>query len=255
MDYQKHYDKLIETRRNRGLKDGEYYEKHHIVMKSMGGTNDPSNMINLTAREHFLAHWLLWRIHRNRQTSYAFSTFTTMFSGKKHKNRPKITSSRAYAEAREVYSKMHSENMKGKLNSNRSKPVIQMDNFGNFIKEWPSAKEAYRELKISHITPCCRGERSHAGEFTWKYKSGIVKKSKPYKKRSSNNIKNRRPVIQYDMKGNKIKEYSSLSAAQQETGIPRTTIQSNIVGVLKHAGNYIWKDLSPVQSQNKSQNG
>ena len=42
-------------------------------MKSMGGTNNKENLVMLTAREHFLAHWLLWRIHRNKQSAYAFS--------------------------------------------------------------------------------------------------------------------------------------------------------------------------------------
>lgn len=191
MDYQKHYDRLIETRKSRESISGEYYENHHIIMKSMGGTNDSDNLIKLTAREHFLAHWLLWKIHKNRQTAYAFATFTSMFRGKNHKNRPKITSSRGYAEAREAYSRIHSEKLKGQLNSNRSKIVIQMDINGNFINEWPSAKEAERTLGFCHISSCCRGERSYAGGFTWKYKSGIIKKSKPYKERkfTKKNIK------------------------------------------------------------------
>lgn len=185
MDYQKHYDRLIETRKNRVSQIGEYYENHHIVMKSMGGTNDSSNLIKLTAREHFLAHWLLWRIHENRQTAYAFSSFVNLFTGKNHEKRPKITSSRGYAEAREAYSKMHSERMTGELNSNRSKIVIQMDIEGNFMKEWPSAAEVKRELGICHVTSCCRGERPVAGNFLWKYKNPNLKKSRPYKKRES----------------------------------------------------------------------
>jgi hypothetical protein len=36
-----------------------YFEKHHIVPKCLGGTNDPSNIVCLTAREHFICHVLL----------------------------------------------------------------------------------------------------------------------------------------------------------------------------------------------------
>lgn len=199
MDYQLHYNKLIETRKSRILSKDIYYENHHIVMKSMGGTNDESNLIHLTAREHFLAHWLLWRIHKNRQTAYAFVAFTGFFVGHNHKDRPKITSSRGYAEAKEAYSKMHSERMTGVLNSNRSKIVIQYDMEGNFIKKWPSAKEAHRQLGISHITSYCRGERSWAGGFTWKYASGEIKKSKPYKKREPSD-KERKPITDKNRK-------------------------------------------------------
>ena len=42
------------SRKNEG-----YTEKHHITPKCMGGTNEPDNLIRLTAREHFICHRLL----------------------------------------------------------------------------------------------------------------------------------------------------------------------------------------------------
>lgn len=38
-----------------------YFEQHHIIPKSLGGSNDPANLVLLTAREHFLAHLCLWK--------------------------------------------------------------------------------------------------------------------------------------------------------------------------------------------------
>jgi hypothetical protein len=38
-----------------------YIEKHHILPKSMGGVEDKSNIIHLTAKEHFIAHHILWK--------------------------------------------------------------------------------------------------------------------------------------------------------------------------------------------------
>ena len=35
-----------------------YTENHHIIPKSLGGSNDSDNLVALTAREHFLCHWL-----------------------------------------------------------------------------------------------------------------------------------------------------------------------------------------------------
>jgi hypothetical protein len=94
MDYKKHYDLLIESRKNRKLIDGEYYEIHHITPKSMGGTNKPSNLIKLTAREHFIAHWLLWRIHQNSEMAFAFYCLTYMSKNQK------VKSSRIYEECK-----------------------------------------------------------------------------------------------------------------------------------------------------------
>lgn len=36
-----------------------YTEKHHIIPKSFGGLNDTSNLVRLSAREHFICHRLL----------------------------------------------------------------------------------------------------------------------------------------------------------------------------------------------------
>jgi hypothetical protein len=39
-----------------------YTEKHHIIPQSLGGTNQPSNLVRLTAREHFICHLLLTKM-------------------------------------------------------------------------------------------------------------------------------------------------------------------------------------------------
>lgn len=114
MNYRKHYDKLIETRKNRVIDGDVYYEKHHIVMKSMGGSNESENLVMLTAREHFLAHWLLWRIYRNRKSSYAFFSMCQLRRGTRKELK---FSSIAYQEARESVS--HSEETRLKLSKPR----------------------------------------------------------------------------------------------------------------------------------------
>lgn len=52
------YLKLVDIAHNRQRIEG-YTEKHHIWPKSLGGPNVNWNYIELTAREHFIAHWLL----------------------------------------------------------------------------------------------------------------------------------------------------------------------------------------------------
>lgn len=49
-----------------------YTENHHILPRSMGGSNKSENLIRFTARQHFLAHWMLWKAYRNKQMNFAF---------------------------------------------------------------------------------------------------------------------------------------------------------------------------------------
>ena len=65
MNYQKIYNDLIQKRKNHILnKKIQYCERHHILPHSCGGSDDDSNMINLTAKEHFIAHLLLIKIYQ-----------------------------------------------------------------------------------------------------------------------------------------------------------------------------------------------
>lgn len=61
MDYQKHYNLLINRAKNRLLEG--YVEKHHIIPKCMNGTNALDNLIALTPEEHYVAHQLLVKIY------------------------------------------------------------------------------------------------------------------------------------------------------------------------------------------------
>jgi hypothetical protein len=71
MNYEKIYNQIIERAKSRNL-DG-YSEKHHIIPKCMNGTNNPDNIVKLTAREHFLCHWLLHEMYpNNTDLRYSF---------------------------------------------------------------------------------------------------------------------------------------------------------------------------------------
>jgi hypothetical protein len=71
MNYQKIHDSLIDRAKNRKLEG--YVETHHIIPKCMNGTNESNNLVELTAREHFLIHWLLHEIYpNNTDLRYAF---------------------------------------------------------------------------------------------------------------------------------------------------------------------------------------
>lgn len=56
MNYALTYSKLIAKAKARVCVDG-YVERHHILPKALGGSDDSSNLVALTAREHFVAHF------------------------------------------------------------------------------------------------------------------------------------------------------------------------------------------------------
>ena len=58
MNYKNLYDKIVRKVQARGRPDG-YYETHHILPRSLGGSDDPENLVDVTAREHFILHYLL----------------------------------------------------------------------------------------------------------------------------------------------------------------------------------------------------
>jgi len=64
MNLKKHYDLLMAKAKDRQQIKG-YVEIHHIIPRSYGGSDLPENLVNLTFREHFLAHWILFRIAKN----------------------------------------------------------------------------------------------------------------------------------------------------------------------------------------------
>ena len=96
-------------------KNGEYFEGHHIIPKSKGGMGTSSrpknnqNIVLLTAREHFLAHWILWRIYRDRSTALSFHKMLSTTDKTK-----RITSSRGYEEAKEAFRITNIGNQYGK---------------------------------------------------------------------------------------------------------------------------------------------
>jgi len=83
MDYLKHYNKLIERSKNRTLSG--YTEKHHIIPRCLGGTDDKVNIAFLTPEEHFVAHQLLVKIYNVPELVYAANMMTVSSSKNCHR--------------------------------------------------------------------------------------------------------------------------------------------------------------------------
>jgi hypothetical protein len=103
MDYLNIYNSLIDKAKNNVFNSDEYFETHHIIPKGMNGSNEKDNLVKMTARQHFVAHWLLFRIYpTNKQIASAFHiiAFGTNCRNTRKKHEGYMPSSRAIAEAR-----------------------------------------------------------------------------------------------------------------------------------------------------------
>lgn len=86
MDYQKIYNLIVLKAKeaNRFKNDGNYYERHHILPKSLGGQDTKENLVLLTAKEHYICHMLLIKIYQNDNVNYIKCLRAFMMMKPKH---------------------------------------------------------------------------------------------------------------------------------------------------------------------------
>lgn len=136
MNYRKIYDQLVVKAKDRRKRDKKtmYLEKHHIQPRSLGGNDNRSNLVYLTAREHYLSHWLLFKFttKTDDKIKMGFAFAQMAMTSESHNGRG-ITS-RKYERAMKANSLAASMRL-GKRNSN----------FGNYWTE--EMKQALSEKK------------------------------------------------------------------------------------------------------------
>ncbi|HMS90907.1 MAG TPA: HNH endonuclease signature motif containing protein [Candidatus Absconditabacterales bacterium] len=165
MDYRKHYNSLVERARKREKDPGTYCELHHILMKSEGGTNEESNLVWLSAREHFVAHWLLFR---EKPESYVRAeAFRMMCDVDPSLDKLRyIPSGRVVAEAREASARLKSELYKKKCwvkkdgthkNIFREELEIYLELGWERGKNYSHSPETREKLRQSRLNEAPRG--------------------------------------------------------------------------------------------------
>ena len=82
MNYEKHYNLLIERAKTRSISG--YTEHHHIIPKCMGGADTKDNLVELTHREHYIAHQLLMCMNPG-VASFVYSANAVMWPNKARK--------------------------------------------------------------------------------------------------------------------------------------------------------------------------
>ena len=122
--YSKWYNHIVERARFRITED--YTETHHIQPRSLGGSDEIDNLVALTAREHFICHWLLTKMTTGEDKAKMIYALNGMKRSNKFAQRyeTKITA-RVYENLKREFSKIHSDTMKGKVPSNKDVPMSE----------------------------------------------------------------------------------------------------------------------------------
>lgn len=139
---------------------------------------------------------------------------------------------------------------------NKKHKIYQFTLEGEFIQSFNSSREAgvKSNCDFSCITKCCNKHRLYCKDYIWSYNPEITEEevilankyiAQKAKERSEQTIrknkKGRKPVLQYDLDGNFIKEWSSASEASLFYTNSPSQLHSCLIGKHKHSKGFIWK--------------
>jgi hypothetical protein len=225
MNYQKIYNQIIERAKTRQLNC--YKEKHHVIPRCMGGV-DENNIVELTAKEHFLCHRLLCEIYPSLD-KLKYALFLMAIGKNKRKENHYNISGKTYE---------------------RIKIEWQLK-----VKGKPKPKGFMSDDIKSKISQANKGvSRNKGTKFTDEQKQKIsqAKKGKPLNPQHAENlriaVKNRKPWIkssrqveQYDLEGNLIGIFTSAKEVDIKMGGKGNNAADCCRGRQKTAYGFIWK--------------
>jgi len=128
--YSKWYNNIISKAKSRTLDDSIYIERHHIIPDCFyklgrnklgwldGNPNDSSNVVSLTAKEHFICHLLLPKMTVGKAKSKMVNALLRITIGF-NSNRQYMVTSKLYELVKKQYSKMR----KGQIGWNKGKDL------------------------------------------------------------------------------------------------------------------------------------
>jgi hypothetical protein len=148
--YGKWYFSLMKNAQNRPTPQG-YTEKHHIIPKCFGGSDDAENIAILTPREHYVAHLLLTKIKFSKKKRLQMIHAYMAMSHKSTLNpehRDYKVNSRTYARLREEWVKHLSDAWKTDANPSKNMSDTTKDKIKHIMlakHQDDEYKKIYRE--------------------------------------------------------------------------------------------------------------
>ena len=131
--YHRWYFNIILRAKSRSDFTG-YSERHHIIPKSLGGSNEPENLVRLTAREHFICHWLLIKmvIDDRHKTSMRYA-LVRMSHINDHTGGRRVITSRNFEIIRKHAALAASETHKGRIFSEETRKKLRESRIGKTV--------------------------------------------------------------------------------------------------------------------------
>lgn len=259
MNYIKIYEKIVDNAENQNrvkTKDGQMYEKHHIIPKSVGGLNYKGNLVLLTPKEHYLCHRLLVEIYRNTPFgNKMYYAMWCMINGVGNQER--------YSPSSRIYDRLRKE-IKVARSVERftnRKPVLQYNLDGILIKRYGSVKDASEITGISRssIETSGRGSAKTGSGFIWRYECcGFNEKIDPIVNEAPGRKKggvpwnkgvkypvgcygNPKKIYQYSLKGEFLCEWDCINVIADKLKLNRSGIENCALNKSKSSGDFIWK--------------
>lgn len=149
--------------------------------------------------------------------------------------------------------------IKNSLLPSKNKPVVLLDLNGEFVCEFNSLGLAadFLDVSMGHLVPCCDFVKKTIKGYIAIYKSNYkqnyidvrVSFLKSKRKLKERGLWDHKPVVQYDLSGQLIREYKSTSEAGRQLGIPSASIAKVCRGERNKTHNFVWKFKSDIQCQ------
>ena len=217
----------MDTAIGRPLQSGTYYEKHHVLPKCMGGGNEKENLVMLTAREHFLSHWLLTRINpKNKGLAWAFWCMCNV----RHKNQVRhIPTSRVYSEAKELLRSLPINEETRRKMSEASKGRIPNEAARIKMSSWVRREETKQRIRDANIG------KTHSDETRKKMSDSQKNQSEEIKQKIRDGNKTRviSETTRQKLKNRGVSEATKLKISEAMKGMVRSEDTRNKISEAK----------------------
>lgn len=218
MDYGKIYEMFIKDRVGKQKITASYTERHHIVPRSLGGGNEPENIVILTARDHFFAHLLLakihggpmlialWRMSHKKSQGSKFRVVTSRQFNKIRMDYAQEMSKRFSGVPRPLWvRKKISESLKGRVIDKKWRENMSKSRTG---KKLPPMSEERKRAIAERMT----GDKNHRfGKPLSKKQIEAIRKANSGKNSSSHN----RSIFKFIHKNGTIEECTQLDLREK----------------------------------------
>lgn len=237
-NYKNYIDKMISLK-EREI-DGKY-QKHHIIPKCLGGTDDEANIVKLTIEEHIEAHKELANCFDNGtyERNSNLSAANVLYVWLNRKSDIDLS-----GENNPMWGKSHSEETKVKI-SIKSKQKIYSDEYRNKLRQVFMGNKNHRwGVKLSDETKKKISEAQTGEKHHW----WGTNRSDETKKKISEGQPNRVKVSKYNIELVKLETYDSIAEAAKSNGISTGNLSGYLskpeltkYGSRRMLGGFIWK--------------